>query len=89
MKENGLLKLNAKELEAFVKAPYPSSWFINTANGETRIESGAYNGTAPPGCAFLMDGPNPIWVFQWAGNWQRACDEQLNPLLASAFPGGS
>lgn len=89
MKDNGNLRITAAELAAFVSAPYPSSWWINTATGETSTTPGTYKGTSPNGLTFLMDGPNPVWVFQWAGNWQRACDEQLNPLLATAFPGGA
>ena len=86
---NGLLRLHANELAEFVKAPYPSSWWINTKTGKTSTTPGHYTGEAPADCAFLMDGPNPVWVFQWAGDWNRAVEEQLNPLLAAAFPAGA
>lgn len=29
---------------------------------------------------YLMAREQP-WVDQWGGDWQRACDEQLNPAL--------
>lgn len=89
---NGFLQLTADEVATYAEATaknHPSSWWINTTSGETHFTEGEYRADLPfpDGCVYLM-GTNPLWVFQWAGNWQRACDEQLNPLLSSAFPNG-
>jgi hypothetical protein len=87
MIKNGFLRLNGDEVAQLVEAPHPSCWWINTTTGETHITNGRYDHSLPypEGCVYLM-GTDPVWIFQWAGDWQRAADEQLNPLLTTAFP---
>jgi hypothetical protein len=93
MIENETLCVTADELAEFVQhvdvqPVAPHLWLINTTSGETRVERRSDFENIPEGWALIMDGPDPAWVAQWDGDLQRACDEQLNPLIASAFTGG-
>lgn len=87
MKDAGRLSVTGGELSEFVRFATvepiaPHTWWINIETGETHVTRTIFDETPPAGCARLMTGPAPDWVEQWAGDWQRACDEQLNPLLA-------
>lgn len=89
---DGKLCVSADEVGAFVAPAIsdfgpvaPHLWLIETATGVTQvIRSGDY-GDLPAGWALLMTGPDPDWVAQWNGDWQRACDEQLNPILSELY----
>lgn len=63
----------------------PHLWLIEIDTGATSVIRSSDYGNLPPGMALLMTGPEPDWVSQWNGDWQRACDEQLNPLISEAF----
>lgn len=71
---------------AEVQPVAPHLWLLNTETGDTKVERSADYSDIPTPWTLLMTGPDPAWVEQWNGDWQRACDEQLNPLLAEAFP---
>lgn len=93
MIENGNLFVTAEELAEFTQHAdihpiAPHLWLINVITGETKVEQRADFENIPDGWGLIMDGPDPLWVAQWDGDLQRACDEQLNPLIASAFTGG-
>ncbi|MET3956874.1 hypothetical protein ABIE52_003740 [Rhodococcus sp. OAS809] len=60
-------------------------WLIETSTGATRVVRSADYSDLPKGWALLMTGPEPDWVAQWNGDWQRACDEQLNPILSELY----
>ncbi|MDI9901293.1 hypothetical protein QM716_15650 [Rhodococcus sp. IEGM 1409] len=62
----------------------PHLWLIELSTGATQVVRSADYDNLPDGWALLMTGPEPDWVAQWSGDWQRACDEQINPLLADA-----
>jgi hypothetical protein len=90
MMDNGNLCVTGKELAAFTQhvntqPVAPHLWLINTTTGVTKVERRADFENIPAGWALIMDGPDPAWVAQWNGDLQRACDEQLNPLIAEAF----
>lgn len=91
MMSNGRFHITADELADFV-APAklhpvaPHLWLLNTSTGETRVVRGSDYNNLPSPWVLLMDGPDPEWVDQWGGDLQRACDEQLNPMLSQAFP---
>jgi len=90
---DGKLCVTADEVAQFVApavASYgpvaPHLWLIEMTTGETKVvRSGDYE-NLPDGWALLMTGPDPSWVAQWGGDWQRACDEQLNPILSQINP---
>ncbi|MCQ4119900.1 hypothetical protein [Rhodococcus tibetensis] len=91
MMQDGAFRITAEELAEFVgpaevQPVAPHLWLLNTLTGETTVERRGDYGNVPQGWVLLMTGPDPAWVDQWAGDLQRACDEQLNPLLAEAFP---
>ncbi|MGR6579252.1 hypothetical protein ACT89R_01605 [Rhodococcus qingshengii] len=95
MIENGRLIVTADEVAEFaaiakVQPVAPHSWWMNTNTGQTTVTRSIEPLAAENGDILLMTGPDPDWVEQWAGDWQRACDEQLNPLLDQipANPGG-
>lgn len=93
MKNAGTLSVTGDELAEFVafakvEPIAPHTWWINLGTGETHVTRTVFDETPPVGCARLMTGPAPDWVEQWGGDWQRACDEQLNPALALSFPVG-
>lgn len=90
MKIEETLAVSAEELAEFV-APAEASrpiaphlWMINLVSGSTRVVRSDDLDAVPDGWALLMTGPDPDWVNQWGGDWQRACDEQINPMLAAA-----
>ena len=90
MKSNGVLTVSGIELAEFVQYAAvepiaPHTWWINLDTGETQVTRTITDEIPPQGCARLMTGPAPDWVAQWDGDWQRACDEQLNPMLAEAL----
>jgi hypothetical protein len=90
MKIDGMLSVVGAELAEFVRVAEvepiaPHTWWIDLDTGDTHVTRTITDETPPNGCARLMTGPAPEWVEQWDGDWQRACDEQLNPLLAQ-FP---
>lgn len=92
MIENGRLRVSDTELAQFaayanVQPVAPHLWLLNVGSGETRVERRSDYMNVPDGWVLLMTGPDPAWVAQWDGNWQRACDEQLNPMLIEAFGG--
>ncbi|MGC0364824.1 hypothetical protein ABH922_002808 [Rhodococcus sp. 27YEA15] len=85
----GKLRVSAAELAQFAApavggiAPIaPHLWIIEMSTGATQvIRSGDYE-SLPAGWVLLMTGPDPDWIAQWDGDWQRACDEQINPILS-------
>lgn len=88
---NGVLSVTAPELAEFaalasVQPIAQHTWWINLETGETHVTRTVLDETPPDGCARLMTGPAAEWVGQWDGDWQRACDEQLNPILAEIKP---
>ncbi|ROZ49398.1 hypothetical protein EEB13_05605 [Rhodococcus sp. WS3] len=90
MKINGTLTVSSEELAEFVAFAEilpvaPHTLWINVDTGALHTTRTVADESPPTGCARLMTGPDPDWVNQWGGDWQRACDEQLNPLLAQAF----
>lgn len=92
---NGQLAVSAEEVAEFAAPALgsfgpiaPHLWLIETSTGATKVVRSADYENLPPGWTLLMTGPEPEWVAQWNGDWQRACDEQLNPLLASATENG-
>lgn len=89
---NGTVRVSATELAQFaayadVHPVAEHLWLLNTESGETRIERRGDYWNIPDGWALIMTGPDPAWVAQWDGNWQRACEEQLNPMIAEALGG--
>lgn len=90
MKIDGTLTVSSEELAEFVafaevEPIAPHTWWIHLGTGETQVTRTITDEVPPQGCARLMTGPAPDWVAQWGGDWQRACDEQLNPMLAKAL----
>ena len=89
---NGRLCVSSEEVAEFVAHAIsdfgpvaPHLWLIEISTGATRVvRSGDYN-DLPAGWALLMTGPEPDWVAQWGGDWERACDEQLNPILSELY----
>lgn len=87
---DGRLCVSAEEVAEFVAPALvdtlgpvaPHLWIIDLSSGETRVIRSADYEALQSGWALLMTGPEPQWVAQWDGDWQRACDEQINPLLA-------
>lgn len=65
----------------------PHLWLMEPDTGATKVVRSSDYENLAEGWVLLMTGPEPDWVAQWGGDWQRACDEQLNPLLAEAFSG--
>lgn len=89
---DGKLLINAVELADFVSRaevhPVPEHlWLLNLRSGETKVERRSDYWNIPDGWGLIMTGPDPAWVAQWDGDWQRACDEQLNPLITEALGG--
>lgn len=91
----GKLCVSADEVAEFVSPALsgigpiaPHLWLIAPSSGATRVVRSADYENLPPGWLLLMTGPEPGWVAQWNGDWQRACDEQLNPLIADALTVG-
>lgn len=90
---DGKLCVTAEEVAVFAQPALttdlgpiaPHLWLIELATGSTRVVRSADYENLPTGWALLMTGPDPDWIRQWDGDWQRACNEQLNPLLAEAF----
>lgn len=87
MKVDGKLAVSGSELAEFVAFAEilpvaPHTWWINVETGSTHTTRTVADESPPAGCARLMTGPDPAWVAQWNGDLQRACDEQLNPILA-------
>jgi len=74
---DGVYSISVDELTALVGGE--EFWWV-LPDGST-VSSGV---RVPPveGALFLMSRSGP-WVDQWGGDLQRACDEQLNPMLAS------
>ena len=89
---NGNLCITAEEVAEFAAPALesfgpiaPHLWILEVATGTTTVVRSADYENLPDGWVLLMTGPEPGWVAQWDGDWHRACDEQLNPLLANAF----
>lgn len=91
MKIDDTLAVNADELAEFISPAEaarpiaPHLWLINLTTGNTRVVRSGDIEAVPDGWALLMTGPDPDWVAQWGGDWQRACDKQLNPLLSELY----
>ncbi|WP_144419559.1 hypothetical protein [Rhodococcus sp. ARP2] len=88
---DGTLCVTAQELGEFAAPALsefgpiaPHLWLIELATGATNVVRSSDIVNLPEGWALLMTGPDPDWVAQWGGDWQRACDEQLNPMLAQS-----
>lgn len=92
MKIDDTLYVSGEDLAEFVALAEilpvaPHTWWINVETGALHTTRTVADESPPTGCARLMTGPDPGWVEQWDGDWQRACDEQLNPMLIEAFNG--
>ncbi|MFI8664216.1 hypothetical protein ACIGKR_29765 [Rhodococcus qingshengii] len=85
---DGVLAVSASELAEFANtaAVQPialHTWWIHLDSGVTNVTRDVDGELPPPRCARLLTGPDPDWVNQWGGDLQRACDEQINPMLAA------
>ena len=93
MMVNGKLRVSADELALFAARADAQPvaqhlWLLNKSTGEAKVERRADYWNVPAGWALVMTGPDPVWLEQWHGDWQRACDEQLNPLIEESLRGG-
>ncbi|PZT99503.1 MAG: hypothetical protein DI630_16940 [Gordonia sp. (in: high G+C Gram-positive bacteria)] len=59
-------------------------WMLRDGSTTTTLDR-----TPPASDALYLMSRSQPWIDQWDGDWQRACDEQLNPALranANAIP---
>jgi hypothetical protein len=81
--KDGTYSINGDELATLI-AGDEVWWLLPDGSTTTTAER-----TPPePTALYLMSRSKP-WIDQWDGDWQRACDEQLNPALranADALP---
>lgn len=89
---SGMLCVTAEEVAEFAAPALatfgpiaPHLWLLEVSTGKTTVVRSSDYQNLPEGWVLLMTGPEPDWVNQWNGDLQRACDEQLNPMLAQAF----
>ncbi|ETD31537.1 hypothetical protein [Williamsia sp. D3] len=73
--EDGTYSINGDELATLITGG-EVWWLLPDGSTITTVER-----TPPePNALYLMSRSQP-WIDQWGGDWQRACDEQLNPAL--------
>lgn len=78
---DGTYEITADELAELV-AGGPFWWIFRDGSLTSTAER------VPPaesGVGYLMSASSR-WIEQWGGDWQRACDEVLNPALSSNEP---
>lgn len=77
---DGTYSINGDELATLI-AGGDVWWLLSDGSTTTTTDR------TPPviGALYLMSRSQP-WIDQWDGDWQRACDEQLNPALRANLP---